>query len=299
MSVNVIPTFQVQQFSTNVQLLLQQKGSKLSPFVMTGSHVGKQASPVDQIGSVEAQKVTSRFQPMGRVDAPTDRRWVFPVDYDLPQQIDHFDKLRLITDPESHYVVNAMHAMGRARDKEIIAAFQGTAKTGESGGTSTSFDSNNEIDVAVGGSNTRLNVAKLHAVRELAMSKHIDPQEDPLYCGLTAKDDSALLKEIEIINKDYKSGDAPVLRDGKLERFLGINFVHCELIETEAAGTNEVNIPVWTKSGMYMGIWNELQTSVTQRNDLQGEPFQIYVLQSIGATRLDEDKVFNIESYRA
>jgi hypothetical protein len=299
MSLHVVPTFQVQQYSMNVQLFLQQKGSKLAQFVMSGSHVGKQVSPVDQIGSVNAQKVTSRFGPMGRVDAPTDRRWVFPVDYDLPQMIDHFDKLRLIVDPESHYVVNAVHAMGRARDEEIIAAFLAGAKTGENGGTTTVFDTGNEIDVAVGGSNSRLNVAKLHAVRELAMSKHIDLQADPLYCGLTAKDDSALLKEIEIISRDFKGGDAPVLQDGILVRFLGINFVHCELIEIAAAGTNEVNVPVWTKSGMYMGVWNELQTSVSQRNDLQGEPWQVYVMQSIGATRLDEDKVFNIESYRA
>ena len=100
MSANVIPTFQVEQFSTNVNLLLQQKGSKLAGAVTRGSHVGKQASPVDQIGAVEARKVINRFAPMGRVDAPTDRRWVFPVDYDLPQLIDSVDKLRLLTDPE-------------------------------------------------------------------------------------------------------------------------------------------------------------------------------------------------------
>tara|TARA_R110000787_G_scaffold242139_1_gene348291 strand:+ start:2099 stop:2998 length:900 start_codon:yes stop_codon:yes gene_type:complete len=299
MSINVIPTFQVQQFSTNVQLLLQQQGSKLSPYVMMGNHYGKQASPVDQIGKIEAQKVVSRFAAMGRVDAPTDRRWVFPTDYDLPQLIDTFDKMRLITDPESQYATNAVYAMGRARDTEIIEAFQGAAKTGESGGTSTAFTAANEIDVDVGGTNSRLNVAKLHAVRELAMSKHIDLDMDPLYCGITAKDDSALLKEIEVISSDYKSGDAPVLENGKLTRFLGINFVHCELIETVAAGTNEVNVPAWVKSGMHLGVWGDLSTSVTTRNDLQGEPWQLYVTQCIGATRLDEEKVFNIESYRA
>lgn len=298
MSVN-IPSHYVQQFSTNINLLLQQKGSKLSPFVSSGSHVGKQASPVDQIGAVEAQKVTSRFAAMGRVDAPMDRRWVFPVDYDLPQLIDSFDKLRLITDPQSAYVQNAVFAMGRAKDKEIIASFLAAAKTGEAGGTSTSFTSGNEVDVAVGGSNSRLNVAKLKAVRELAMANHIDLMEDPLYCGLTAKDDSALLNEIEIISRDFSGDDKPVLRDGRLERFLGINFVHCELLETLAAGTNEVNIPVWTKSGMYMGSWMEIQTSVSKRHDLQGEPFQIYAIGTFGATRLDEKKVFNIESYRA
>lgn len=298
MSINV-PTWYVQQYSQNVNLLLQQKGSKLRNAVMSGSYTGKQASPVDQMGAVEAQRVTGRFNPMGRIDAPTDRRWVFPVDYDLPQLIDTFDKLRILTDPQSAYVTNSVYAMGRAMDTEIIIAFLAAAKTGEQGATSTSFTAGNEVDVAVGGSNSRLNVAKLKAVRELAMANHIDLQEDPLYCGLTAKDDSALLDEIQIISRDFNGDDRPVLKDGKIERFLGINFVPCELIETVAAGTNEVNVPVWTKSGMHLGNWMEIQTSISKRNDIQGEPWQAYVLGSFGATRIDEKKVFNIESYRA
>lgn len=296
MSAN-IDVFRVQQYSTNINLLLQQMGSKLRPFVASGSHVGKQASPVDQVGAIEAQKVTSRFGAMGRVDAALARRWVFPTDYDLPQLVDEFDKLKIIVDPTSAYVQNAVMAMGRAMDREIITAFLATAKTGESAGDNTSFTSGNEVDVAVGGSNSRLNVAKLRAVRELALANHIDLDMDPLYCGITAKDDSALLNEIEIISSDF-GGDKPVLQDGKIKRFLGINFIHCELLETLAAGTNEVNIPVWAKSGMYLGMWQDVQSSVSKRNDLQGEPWQLYSIGSFGATRLDEKKVFNIESYR-
>ena len=65
MSINV-PDHFVQEYSTNINLLLQQNGSKLSGTVMTGSHTGKQASPVDQVGAVEANRVTTRFAPMGR-----------------------------------------------------------------------------------------------------------------------------------------------------------------------------------------------------------------------------------------
>lgn len=298
MSAN-IPSHYVQQFSTNVNLLLQQKGSKLRNFVTSGSYVGNAASPVDQIGSVEAQQVTSRFAPMGRVDAAVDRRWVYPVEYDLPQLIDKFDKLRLITDPESQYVTNAVYALGRKMDAAIITAVLATAKTGVSGGTSTSFTSGNEIDVATGGANSRLNVAKLRAVRELILANHIDMDEDPIYIGITAKDDSALLNEIQIISSDFNGSDRPVLRDGKLDRFLNMNFVHCELIESVAAGTNEVNIPVWAKSGMHLGLWEDVSASVSMRNDIQGEPWQAYVKATFGATRIDEKKVFNIESYRA
>jgi hypothetical protein len=297
MSVN-LPDHYVQQYSTNVNLLLQQKGSVLSGTVTTGSHVGKQASPVDQVASIEASRVTSRFAPMGRVDALA-RRWVFPVDYDLPQLMDRFDQLRTINDLKSPLATNATYAMGRAKDREIMAAFFGTAKTGEQGATSTSFTSGNEVDVSVGGTNSRINVEKLIAVRELARANQIDLESDPLYCGVTSKDESALLREVQIVSSDFAGADRPVLLDGKVSRFLGINFVYSELFETELDGTNEVTIPVWAKSGMYMGMWSDVQASVSKRNDLQGEPWQLYTFGTFGATRLDEKKVFAIESYRS
>jgi hypothetical protein len=298
MSINAL-TLAAQEYSTNINLLLQQKGSKLAGTVETGTHVGKQASPVDQVGAIEAQKVTTRFAPMGRVDAPLDRRWVFPTDYDLPQLFDSFDKLRLISDPTSKYVQNAVFAMGRKKDYEILTALLGTAKTGEQGAASTVFPAVNEIDVAIGGANSLLNVAKLRAVKKLMMANHVDFDTEEVTCVVTAADHDNLLNEVQIISSDFNGQAKPVLQDGKVIRFLGFNFVHCELAETVLAGTNEVTLPVYVKSGVHLGMWNDVQTSVSKRNDLQGEPWQAYCIQTIGATRLEEKKVYAIESYRA
>ena len=297
MSINLDDLY-VQQYSTNIALLLQQQGSKLRGAVSTGNHVGKQASPVDQIGKIEMQPVTSRFAPMGRVDAPTDRRWVFPSDFDLPQLIDEYDKLRLIIDPSSMYVQNAVMAAGRQFDKLLCSAFGGTAKTGETGATSTAATAANEVDVAVGGSNSKLNVAKIKAVKETMMSNHIDFDMEEAYIGITAADHASLLNEVQVVSSDFNGG-MPVLLNGKIDSFLGFKFIHCELIETQLAGTNEVTLPVWVKSGMYLGLWNDIKNSVSRRYDLQGEPWQIYTQMTAGATRLEENKVYAIESYRA
>lgn len=297
MSVN-LPTHFVQQYSTNLQLLLQQKGSKLRSAVSSASYVGKQASPVDQIGKIEMQTVTGRFNPMSRVDAPTDRRWVFPSDFDLPQLIDSLDKLRMITDPESSYVQNALMAAGRKIDAVILAAVTGTAKTGETGSTNTSFTSGNEVDVAVGGSNSKLNVAKLREVKRIMMSQFVDFDSEEAFVGITAADHDAMLGEIQAVSADFNGG-MPVLKDGKIMSFMGFNFIHCELIETVLAGTNEVTLPVWVKSGMHLGIWNDISGSVSKRNDLQNEPWQLYTTMTCGATRIEENKVYAIESYRA
>ena len=291
MSVN-LPTHYVQQYSTNIQLLLQQKGSKLRNLVMSGSHVGKQASPVDQFGAINMQPVSSRFAAMGRVDAATDRRWVFPSDFDLPQLIDSFDKLRLLTDPSSSYVQNAVHAAGRQMDDLIISAFFGTARTGETGATNTTFPAGNVVAVNEGAAaNTGLTVAKLRAAKRLLMSYEVDVDSDPITAIVTARQHDNLLAEAQVISMDFN--DKPVMVEGKITRFLGINIVHCERLGID--GSSFRRVPVFAKSGMYLGLWNDITTDVSQRKDIQGLPWQAYVYMTAGATRLEENKIIEIK----
>lgn len=290
MSVN-LPSHYVQQYATNIQLKLQQKGSKLRDLVMSGSHVGKQASPVDQIGAIEMQSVSGRFNPMGRVDAAVDRRWVFPLDFDLPQLIDSFDKLRLLTDPSSSYVENAVLAAGRKMDDLIIDALFADAKTGENGGTTTSFPAGQQVAVGAAG----LTVAKLRAAKKILMANEVDVDNDPLICVVSAAQHDNLLAETQIISTDYNS--KPVLVDGKITRFLGINFIHSERLDVD--GSSYRRVPLFAKSGMYLGLWEDIKTDISQRKDLQGLPWQAYVTMTAGATRLEEKKIVEIKCSEA
>lgn len=291
-----IPAFYVQQFSTNVQLLLQQKGSRLAEAVMGGTHVGAQASPVDQIFPVTANKVTQRFAAMPRVDALLTRRWAYPVDYDLPQLIDSFDKLRLLTDPSSHYVTNAMWAVGRGKDIEIINAFFGTSNTGQEGNTPVVFPSSNQISVQQGAAApTGLTVAKLRQAKMNLMANEVDLKTDNIYCAITAKQHDNLLAEVQVIDGDYNGGK-PVMEEGLITRFLGIDFIHTELLNQgvdDQSGTSTL-VPIWAKSGMYLGLWNDLQSDLSIRNDLQGLPYQAYVKGTFGAARTDEKRVMEV-----
>lgn len=291
MSAN-IPNHYAQEYATNIELLLQQKGSKLRQFVTSGSYIGEQASPVDQIGSVEMQAVTGRFEPMGRVDADTDRRWVLPSDFDLPQLIDSFDKLRLLTNPESVYVQNAVYAAGRKMDDLIIDALFGTAKTGKTGSTDTSFPAGQQVAVNYGASgNVGLTVAKLREARKILKAAEVDMDMDPLVCIVTAEQEDNLLAEAQVISLDYN--EKPVLVDGRLNKFLGINFIHCERLDVD--GSSYRRVPVFAKSGMHLGIWNDITTDISQRKDLKGLPFQSYVYMTAGATRLEEEKIVEIK----
>lgn len=288
MSINM-PSHYVQQFATNIQLLLQQKGSKLRSLVMTGNHYGKQASPVDQIGSISMQPVTTRFEPITRTDAALDRRWVFPLDYDLAQQIDSFDKLRLLTDPTSAYVQNAVYAAGRQMDDLIVTAFFGDAKTGETGGTTTSHSNNVAVNFGASG-NVGLTVAKLRSAKQKLMAAEVDLDSDPITCVVTSKQHDNLLAEAQVISTDFN--DRPVLVEGKITRFLGINIVHCERLAVN--GSSQRRVPIFAKSGMYLGIWDDVMTDISQRKDIKGLPWQAYVKMTAGATRLEELKVVEV-----
>lgn len=293
-----IPLFYVNQYSSNIQLKLQQMGSVLRGCVMSGTHVGQQASPVDQFGAIVANKVTGRYNNMGRVDAPTDRRWVFPQDYDLPQLLDSFDKLRLLIDPMSSYVTNATYAMGRAMDNEILSGLLDTNFTGNSGGTSTTLPSTQVVNADQGApSATNLTVAKLRAAKKILMANFaIDFNNKPeIYCAINATNHDTLLSEIQVISTDFNT--RPVLgEDGMVQSFLGINFVHTELLTTgtDNLGSSSTKVPMWVKSGAYLGVWNDITTDISQRKDLQGLPYQAYVYGTFGGTRLEEKKVVQI-----
>lgn len=290
-----IPVFYVSQFSTIIQLKLQQEGSVLRSCVMSGTHVGSQASPVDQFGAIVGTKVVGRYNPMTRIDAPTDRRWVFPQDYDAPQLLDTFDQLRLLIDPMSQMVSNAVNAIGRNIDDEILAGLMGTNFTGNNGTTSTTLPTGQVVGVNQGAASaTNMTVAKLREGRRILMTNNLNMDKEELYCAMTATNIDSLLAETQVISTEFN--DQKVLVSGKLVKFLGVNIVHTELLVTgtdDQSGTS-TQCPMWAKSGAYLGIWGDIQSSIDRRTDLQGIPMQAYVKGTFGGTRLEEKKVVKI-----
>lgn len=261
-----------------------------------GQYTGKAGSPVEQVGAVAMQPVTTRYAPMGRVDAPTDRRWVYPSDFDLSQLLDSFDKLRLLIDPKSVFVTNARDAAGRQFDDLAISAMFGTAKTGETGSTSVTFPAGQIVSVQQGAAApTGLTVAKLReAKRILLTNEAITPDSPELYCVAGAKQLDNLMAEAQVTSLDFN--DTPVLVEGMIKRFLGINFIHSERLPTgtdDQAGTS-TKVGIWHKAGMHLGLWNDISTSISQRHDLQSEPWQAYVYMTAGSTRLEEKRVVQV-----
>lgn len=284
------------QFSTNLELLLQQMGSKLRGKVREGFHVGKQASPINQIGAIALRAPAGRFAPLNRTDANFVRRWVFPTDGEINQMIDSFDELKTIVDPKSMYAQNASMGVGRAWDDAIIAAAVGTAYTGQDAAgltaeTWASFSSAYEIAVDYGSSAaTGLTVSKLIEARRLFRHNHVDLETDPITIIIGSTQEADLLRQVQVVSTEFN--DRPVLVDGRLTRFLGFDIVVSERLAYASSVRNTI---AYAKSGMYLGMWKDMQNRVDIRVDLSSQPYQLYTNVSYGATRLQPGKVLMIK----
>ena len=286
---NQVTTAFVQQYSTNVAHLLQQKGSKLRDSVMTSAATGKAAKVVEQVGAVNAVKRTTRHADTPLIDTPHSARWTFPVDYEWADLIDDQDKVRMLINPQSPYAVNGAYAMGRAIDDEIIGAFFGTSKTGENGSTDEAFSGN----TVSAGSTGALEIGQLLEGKRLLMENEVDLDNDQIFMAITAEQHEDLLGMSQIQTID--SNSTKVLVDGQVRSFLGINFITTQRLDTSVAASQDC--PMWAKSGMHLTVWNDITTKVEERAD-KSFATQVYVKGTFGATRLELGKVVKVVADR-
>lgn len=292
MSVNITTAF-VQQYNANVYHLLQQKGSKLRGYVRMETITGK-SEFFDQLGAVSAQLRTSRHSDTPRMDTPHSRRRVTTATYEWADLIDKADKIRMLNNPSSEYAQAAAWALGRSIDDVLITAFDATAYTGETGSTSTSYDSNMTVDVqvvwpGVSAADTGLNLAKLIEVRKKLGSNNVDPDEE-VFVAVNARQISSLLKDERVISGDYNA--ALPLVSGKISRVGGCTLIPCERTTTDSNGDDK--LPYWTRGGMLLAMGEDITTKITERAD-KSYSTQVYASADFGATRMEEGRVGYIE----
>tara|TARA_R110000772_G_scaffold9017_3_gene29673 strand:+ start:2047 stop:2913 length:867 start_codon:yes stop_codon:yes gene_type:complete len=281
---NEILDWSVIDYKSTVEHLLQQRGSKFRSTVMEDSYNGKAGAAVNQIGAVNAQLKTTRHSDTPLIETPHDKRWVYPSDYEWADLIDDQDKLRIIADPTSPYAINGAMALGRAMDDVIISAATGTSKTGEDGTVSTAFPAAQTAATTAGG----LTIAKLREAMQLLIAAEVDVDNEELYCAIGAQQHDDLLGQTQAISLDFTN--KPVLVDGRIRSFMGFNFLDSQRLAL--SGTDRTAV-CWAKSGLHLGIWNDINARITERDD-KSYSTQVYLKATFGATRVEEKKVVAI-----
>ena len=282
MSTQITTAF-VNQFSAKIQMLSQQMGSLLRDAVDVESVNGEKAF-FDQVGSSAAVKRTSRHADTPVVETPHTRRMVTMSDYEWADLIDEQDKVRLLIDPTSTYGRAAAAAMGRAMDDEIIAAALGTAQTGKDGSTSTALPAGQKIAHGSAG----LTVAKLIEAKQKLDENSVDPSIQR-YIVVSPKQISDLLNTTTVTSADFNTVRA--LASGSVTSFVGFNFIVSNRLPLD--GSSNRRIFAWATDGMKVALGKEPQARIDQRAD-KSYATQVYYCMTMGATRMEEEKVIEI-----
>lgn len=306
MSQQVTEAF-VQQYKSNIFHLSQQKGSRLRGLVRTEMQKGKRQF-FERLGQTAAVVKTSRHMDTPQIDSAHSRRAVSLEDYIWADLIDDEDKIRMLLDPASPYSQAAMWALGRSMDDVILAAMRGNAYSGEAGTTTVALPVSRKILAAADGTPgtpTNLNVATLRQAKYKFDVADIDPSI-PRYFALDAFQLMNLLKNTEITSSDYNVVKALV--QGQIDTFLGFKFVQIQRLAAvdatydtssgaldSGAGslTAATRCLAWAGDGVVLAIGNDMEAKIDKRPD-KSYATQVFARMSLGATRLEEEKVLEV-----
>lgn len=301
-----------EQYRSNILLLSQQKVSRLRPSCQEDSVVGRTFYG-ERIGATAGADIEERHGDTPLVSTPHSRRRGTMVDWDWGDLIDQLDKVKMLIDPESTYVQNAIAAANRRIDKHIYEAMGGTAAAGQSGGTTVNnYDADecrlvdSDGTVATAGSNhtaavaTGLTIAKLLTCKQLLDEGDIDPERQR-YFVTNPYNLNQLLNTTEVKNADYNTVRA--LAQGQIDTFMGFKFIMLQnyvdeikghLIDSPAETADEaVECYAWAQGAIKLGVGAEVTTNITPRADKRYST-QIYLKMSFGAVRVEGPAVVEI-----
>lgn len=283
-----ITTAHVKQYSANVYHLAQQKKSRLRNAVRVEPVTGEEAY-FDQIGATTANEVFDRHGDSPQNDTPHSRRRVAPRQFDWGDFIDKWDDVKTLIDPKNRYVQAGTMALGRAIDDVIIDAALGTALTGQTGGTSVTFPSAQNIGTTA--SNDGLTIAKLVDAKGLFWKNDVDTDdpENMLYMAVAGKQLEDLLDSTTVTSSDYNTVKALV--KGEINTFMGFEFIRTERLPRSA--TDVRSCIAFAKSGLLLGVNADVSAEITKRADKRFS-WYAYACMSLGATRMEEEKVVQV-----
>lgn len=291
------------QFSTLLQLTLQQKQSQFRGRVQEGMHTGsKLASPIQFLGPMSMKAPAGRFAPKAHEPQDYTRRWISPIDKEGDQLVDQFDQLKTPIDPQSQLVARAAAAVARQWDDECIRAATATATIGADSGslTTEAWDTTNYQIAANFGASTHvgLTVAKLNEAHRILEHNHALDDGETITLVIGSQQHADLRNQAQVTSSDFNRPTAGmVIESGVVTKLMGMDIVVSERLPTitdKNSNANTRGCLAFVKSGIYLGMWQDIKTEVFRRPDLSSNPWDINTMISYGATRTQLGKIIQI-----
>lgn len=272
-----------QQFADNFRHLAQQMQSRFEPHVTIESNIVGMSKSVNRLGQRTANRRTQRHADTPINDQPHSTRFVDLFDWDDGDMIDDQDKIRMLVDPTSEYVKAMIASLNRAKDDVIIASMGGNSRS-----TSGNIILPATQKIAVGG--TGLTKAKIIQARKMFRKNEADKHAgEELFISYSAQAAADILADPTLTSADYLAGR--FLEDGDVEgKWMGFNWIPSERTPYDGATRR---LYAWAKSGVTLGKGADITTKVGE-DPGKGFNVRIYAKMSIGAVRVEEEKVVEI-----
>jgi|KBSMisStandDraft_5_1062788.scaffolds.fasta_scaffold01900_7 hypothetical protein len=287
-----IQDWQVKQFNANVTRMFQQNMSKFRGTTREHPAVTGNTDFWDRIGPIEAIQKTTRHADTPYIETPHSRRACYITDWHIADLVDWSDLARILADPKAELPINFAKSLARRVDRLIIAAFDASVQTDETGGTAVTFAN----DWSVRGTATArsgstgdwdftaaaLTVPNLASLKMDLDLNDVDPE------GRHIAMDPSGLKQLlsassapQLTNADYATVKALV--QGEVDTFMGFKF-HTSTLMPNPSGNLYYGY-AWQENAMGLSMAVDMDTSVDKRPD-KSNNWQVYSKMALGSVRV-------------
>jgi hypothetical protein len=274
----------VEAFGSNFLHVAQQKTSRFESAVMVEPSITGSSKSINRLGRRAAQRRLNRHGDTPLNDQPHSTRFVDLFDWEDGDMLDDQDKIRMLVDPKSDYVAAMVAGLNRAKDDVIVSALNGTART------TTGTSSLPAGQIIVNGS-TALTKAKIIQARQIFRGNEADDLAgEELYWAYGNQQMRDILNDTQLTSADYLA--VQMLQSGNVaQKWMGFTWVPFENLPKSS--TIRSNI-AWAKSGVCLGIGENITTKIGE-DPGKGFNVRVYAKMSIGAVRVEEEKVVRID----
>lgn len=276
-----------QQYSENIMQLAQQDNSKLWGAVYQKTNVRGKHFFQDQIGEWSMSSKTGRNPQTPESDPNLARRMAIMLDYHDNVMLDRSDELKVISDPRSSYTLAAGKSIGRRMDDSIIDALGGDAKTGEAGATTTVLPAGQKIAAGA----TGMTFDKVKQAQRILNDNDVESEDRFFVASPQGIED--LMGEEKATSADYVTLKA--IQDGTFAGHTWMGFQWIMSTRLDIDGSNIRENFAFHKYGICAGLPTLPFVRTDERAD-RSYSWQVYYELNIGTTRLEEDRVVQVDT---
>ena len=279
---NSVTTAFVEQYRDDFILLSQQLEPKFRGTTRETFIVGDQAY-FERLGETDPIQSTVRHGVTQHVNPEYTRRSVVPQDWYWSALIDDEDRFKMLAMPDNDYLRMAVASLNRKCDDIIIEALGGSARSGHTGGSTTALPSGQKIAHGSAG----MSLAKITEARKILLDADIN-MDDKLYLAMSPYQMDELLQLEKFTSGDYGYQN---LREGTLDYFAGFNILITTRLPASVAGRY---CYAWAMEGMGLAVAKDLEVRI---DELATHRYatQVFVRKSLGAVRVEDEKVIQID----